>query len=120
MMDQLAMFKKAQEVAQKKAALDKELAAEDFTGTAAEGKVTAHFQYVPIKNPMDPNPDYELTKLEVDDGFFEEASPEDLSSAIKAAYEDGVDACNKAVMKKYETLTAELGQVFGEAGAPKA
>ncbi len=74
MMDQLAMFKKAQEVAQKKAALDKELQEEDFQGTAADGKVTAKFKYVPIKNPMDPNPDYELVDLSLDDAFFEESS----------------------------------------------
>ena len=113
MMDQLAMFKKAQEVAQKKAALDKELQAEDFKGTAADGKVTAHFKYVPIKNPMDPNPDYEMVKLEMDDDFFEESSAEDISAALKEAYTDGVEACNKAVMEKYQSLTAELGEVFG-------
>jgi DNA-binding protein YbaB len=118
MMDQLAMFKKAQEVAQKKAALDKELQEEDFQGTAADGKVIANFKYVPIKNPMDPNPDYELVDLSLDDAFFEESSPEDLSAAIQAAYTDGVDACNKAVMEKYQSLTAELSDVFGGAAPP--
>jgi DNA-binding protein YbaB len=118
MMDQLAMFKKAQEVAQKKAALDKELQEEDFQGTAADGKVTAKFKYVPIKNPMDPNPDYELVDLSLDDAFFEESSPEDLSTAIQAAYTDGVEACNKAVLEKYQTLTTELSEVFGKAAPP--
>jgi len=117
MMDQLAMFKKAQEVAQKKAALDKELQEEEFLGTAADGKVNACFKYIPIKNPMDPNPDYELVDLKLDDTFFEEASPEDLSKAIQEAYADGVDTCNKAVMEKYQSLTTEIGAVFGAAGA---
>lgn len=119
MMDQLAMFKRAQEVAQKKAALDKELQAEDFSGSAADGKVTASFKYIPIKNPMDPNPDYELVDLKLDDAFFEESSPEDLSAAIQEAYTNGVEECNKAVMEKYQSLTSELSDVFGEA-APKA
>lgn len=118
MMDQLAMFKKAQEVAQKKAALDKELQTEDFFGSAADGKVTANFKYIPIKNPMDPNPDYELVSVELDDAYFEETSPEDLSTSIQEAYLDGVEACNKAVMEKYQSLTTELGEVFGGAAPP--
>lgn len=41
MMDQLGMFKKAQEIAQKKKNIENELAKIDYTGTAADGKVTA-------------------------------------------------------------------------------
>ena len=48
MMDQLAMFKKAQEMAQKKQKLDEELKKMDFTGAAEDGKVTGTFKYVPI------------------------------------------------------------------------
>jgi len=48
MMDQLAMFKKAQEMAQKKQKLDEELKKMDFTGSAEDGKVTGTFKYVPI------------------------------------------------------------------------
>ena len=43
MMDQLAMFKKAQEIASKKAAIDKELAEEKIVGTAADGKIEQPF-----------------------------------------------------------------------------
>merc|ERR1719343_397880 len=60
-MDQLAMFKKAQEMAKKKQQLDQELAAETFTGGAADGKVTVSCKFAPSKNPMDPQPDYLAT-----------------------------------------------------------
>jgi DNA-binding protein YbaB len=116
MMDQLAMFKKAQEMAQKKAKLDLELATLDFQGTV-EGKVTAQFKFVPIKNPMDPNPDYEATSFEFDDAFFESASPEELSAAVKEAIDDGIKTTNEAVAKKYETMQADLMAAFG--GGPE-
>jgi hypothetical protein len=48
MMDQLAMFKKAQEMAQKKKQLDEELKKMDFTGKGADGKVTGSFKFVPV------------------------------------------------------------------------
>jgi DNA-binding protein YbaB len=115
MMDQLAMFKKAQEVAQKKQALDKELQEMDFKVTAAGGGVSAVFKYVPIKNPMDPNPDYEMVTLEFDDDYYESVSPEDLSKDIMAAYRSGVEETNKAVMEKYQSLTKDLGEVLGAA-----
>ena len=41
MMDQLGMFKKAQEIAQKKKNIENELAKIDYTGTAVDGKVIA-------------------------------------------------------------------------------
>jgi DNA-binding protein YbaB len=100
-------------VAQKKGELDKELAATSFKGEAADGKVVASFKYVPVQNPMDPNPDYEVISIEFDDAYFEETSPEDLSAAVGDAYRTGVEVCNRAVMEKYATLTAELSDVFG-------
>src|SRR3569623_1777961 len=48
MMDQLAMFKKAQEMAQKKQKLDEELKKMEFPGASEDGKVKAVFKYVPI------------------------------------------------------------------------
>ena len=119
MMDQLAMFKKAQEVAQKKAALDKELQEMEFTGTAAGGKVTSTFKYMPVKNPMDPNPDYEMVSIKFDDGYYDSVSPEDLSNDVKEAFRSGVEETNKAVMQKYQSLTADLGEVLG-GGAPQS
>lgn len=122
MMDQLAMFKKAQEMATKKNKLDVELAEMDFGGVSADGKVKATFKFVPIKNPMDPNPDYEATSFEFDDEWYEAASPEDLSTAIKEAINDGIEKTNAAVTEKYQTLQGDLMSAFGtmegEAPAP--
>jgi hypothetical protein len=122
MMDQLAMFKKAQEMAQKKKKLDDELAAMEFTGTAADGKVTGTFKFIPITNPMDPNPDYEATRFDFDDEWYASASPEDLSVAVKECIEKGIEQTNEAVTKKYETLQGDLMEAFGGAaggsGAP--
>jgi DNA-binding protein YbaB len=119
MMDQLAMFKKAQEMAQKKQKLDEELAAMNFQGTV-EGKVTAQFKFVPIKNPMDPNPDYEAVSFDFDDAFYESATPEDLSAAVKEAIEDGIKTTNEAVAIKYQSMQADLMAAFGgpEGAAP--
>jgi hypothetical protein len=47
-MDQLALFKKAQEMAQKKKQLDEELRKMDFTGTGADGKVKGAFKFIPV------------------------------------------------------------------------
>ena len=114
MMDQLAMFKKAQEMAQKKKELDKELQAMDFQGVAEDGKVKVSFKYVPNSSPMDPNPDYEATQFEFDDEFFESSSPEDLSAAVKAAVESGIDDTNRAVAEKYSVLQSDLMEALGQ------
>lgn len=112
MMDQLAMFKKAQEMAQKKQKLDEELKKMEFEGVA-EGKVRATFKYVPISNPMDPNPDYEAVTFDFDDAFFESASPEEIAAAAKEAVLNGIDNTNKAVAEKYAVLQEDLMAAFG-------
>merc|ERR1719437_335273 len=88
-MDQLAMFKKAQEMAKKKQQLDKELASESFEGVAADGKVKAICKFVPSKNPMDPQPDYQAAGFDFDEEWYESATPDDLSAAIKEAIMNG-------------------------------
>jgi hypothetical protein len=108
MMDQLAMFKKAQEMAKKKQQLDNELAAETFTGSAADGKVTVTCKFAPSKNPMDPQPGYEAQGFDFDEEWFEGASPEDLSAAVKEAYQSGIDVTNKAVQEKYMLLEEDI------------
>lgn len=118
MMDQLAMFKKAQEMAQKKKKLDDELTKIDFTGSSSGATVTGTFKYVPISNPMDPNPDYEAVKFEFDDAFFAAATPTELADAVKEAIKDGIDKTNMAVAEKYQTLQADLMAAFG--GGPKS
>jgi hypothetical protein len=114
MMDQLSMFKKAQEMAQKKAKLDEELTLMNFEGLGAEGKVKASFKYVPISNPMDPNPDYEAIKFEFDDAYFESATPEELSAACKECVLNGIENTNTAVAEKYAVLQADLMAAFGQ------
>lgn len=120
MMDQLAMFKKAQEVAKKKQQLDEELKKMSFKGKSADGKVVGTFAYVPGSNPMDPQPDYEAQAFEFDDAFYESASPVDLSEAVKEAIEDGIKVTNEAVAEKYQALQEDLMEAFGGAmgGAP--
>merc|ERR1712150_101763 len=118
MMDQLAMFKKAQEMAQKKNKIDEELKKMDFSGSAAEGRVTAAFKYVPVSNPMDPNPDYEAVSFSFDDDFYESASPEDLSAAVKECIQNGIEETNKAVAEKYAVLQGDLMEAFGGGQKP--
>ena len=107
-MDQLAMFKKAQEMATKKKKLDDELASETFTGKSADGKVVASCSFSASKNPMDPQPDYKTTKIDLDEEWFDGASPDDISAAVKEALEDGAKVTNKAVEEKYSQLQEDI------------
>ena len=114
MMDQLAMFKKAQEMAQKKKKLDEELMKENFIGESPDGNVKGTFKYVPISNPMDPNPDYEAVKFEFDDAFYESATPAEIAAAVKAAIRSGIEKTNMAVAEKYQVLQEDLMETFGK------
>ena len=118
-MDQLSMIKKAQEIAQKRGKIDEELKKMTFLGESAEGKVKASFKYVPASNPMDPNPDYEAISFEFDDEFFEAASPEDLSSAIKECIMNGIEKTNAGVAEKYSVLQGDLAEAFGAMKKPE-
>jgi DNA-binding protein YbaB len=113
MMDQLAMFKKAQEMAKKKQTLDNELASETFPGTAADGKVTVDCKFSPSKNPMDPQPDYLATKFDFDKDWYEAASPEELSTAVQEAFKSGIEATNEAVKAKYSQLEEDIKALQG-------
>jgi hypothetical protein len=119
MMDQLAMFKKAQEMATKKKKLDEELQKMTFIGDNP-GKVKGTFKYVPIANPMDPNPDYEATAFEWDEAFFAAASPAELAAAAQTAILRGIEQTNVAVAEKYATLQADLMEALGGAAAAAA
>ena len=113
MMDQLAMFKKAQEMSQKKKKLDDELAAMDFKGSDEDGKVTGTFKYIPVTNPMDPQPEYMPEKFEFDNDWYESASPEDIATAVQASIKAGMEECNKAMAEKYSILQSDLMEAFG-------
>jgi len=108
MMNQLAMFKKAQEMAQKKQTLDQDLAKEIFKGSAANGKVTVDCKFSPSKNPMDPQPDYDAVAFDFDEEWYDSVTPEELGTAVKEALLDGIEQTNVAVSEKYEILGKEL------------
>jgi hypothetical protein len=108
MMDQLAMFKKAQEMASKKQKLDQELAKEKYFGTAADGKVTVECKFSPSKNPMDPQPDYDAVGFDFDEEWYDSVTPEELSTAVKEAVIDGIEKTNVVVGEKYKILGEEL------------
>jgi len=121
MMDQLAMFKKAQEMAQKKQKLDTELAQMDFSGTSENEKVVATFKFVPVTNPMDPNPEYETQSFQFDDEWYADASTDDIATACQEALLNGSQTINKAVTEKYQALQSDLMAAFGgDAGAAPA
>eukprot|EP00529_Nitzschia_sp_RCC80_P036965 CAMPEP_0113455496 /NCGR_PEP_ID=MMETSP0014_2-20120614/8406_1 /TAXON_ID=2857 /ORGANISM="Nitzschia sp." /LENGTH=189 /DNA_ID=CAMNT_0000346929 /DNA_START=81 /DNA_END=650 /DNA_ORIENTATION=- /assembly_acc=CAM_ASM_000159 len=117
MMDQLAMFKKAQELASKKKKIDDELAAGTYEGSAADGKVKVVCKFVPSKNPMmEPNPDVEPTSFDFDDEWFESATPEELSAAVQEAINNGVEKTNNAMLERYQDLQASMAAAFAPAG----
>jgi len=120
MMDQMAMLKKAQEIAQKKSKLDQELSAMDFVGQSTDAKVKVTIKYVPSKNPMDPTPEYDPVSFEFDDEWYEGVSTEDLSTAVKEAIVDGMTNVNKGAEKKYAVLQSDIAGVFGGAAPPQS
>ena len=113
MMDQLAMFKKAQEIATKKRKLDEDLQKMIFTGTSSNNHVTVTMKYVPVINPMDPNPEYESTKFDFDDEYYNTVSTDDLAKDIQDAIVNGIEATNKMVAEKYSTLQSDLMEALG-------
>ena len=122
MMDQLAMFKKAQEIASKKNELDKELAAENIVGEAADGNIKISVQYVPPQLPMNPTPGYEAKSVDIDEAYLKEVSCEDLSAALVEAIRNGEKEAMERVAVKYKSLEEDmqgiLGGMAGGAAAP--
>jgi hypothetical protein len=116
MMDQLAMFKKAQEIATKKKKLDEELTKETFVGTSSDGSnVKVSMKYVPVQNPMDPNPEYESIQFTFDDGYYNNVSTDDLAQDIQDAIMNGIENTNKMVAEKYKALESDLREALGGA-----
>eukprot|EP01083_Nonionella_stella_P052205 138593_1 len=113
MMDQLAMFKKAQELAQKKNQLDKELAEEKITGTAADGKIEIEIKYIPPQLPANPTPGYEASGVSIDEAYLGEVSAEDLSSALVEAIRDGEQRATERVGEKYKSLEEDMKNIMG-------
>jgi len=117
MMDQLAMFKKAQAMASKKKELDAELSKMTFEGQSSNGKVTLQMKYVASMNPMDPNPEYDPQDFVFDDEWYESCTPEELSVASKEAIEDAIKKTNEAATEKYAVLQEDLMAAFGQGGS---
>ena len=113
MMDQLAMFKKAQELAKKKTELDKEIADMDIIGSAADGKVKITVQYVPAQLPVNPSPGYDAVNVDIDEDYLNEVSSEDLSAALVEAIRSGEAKANELVAEKYKTLEADMAGMLG-------
>ena len=122
MMDQLAMLKKAQEIASKKMEIDKELAKMEHVGSAADGKVTISVKYI-APAPMQ-QPGYEPTSVKIDDEWMTGVSVEELNSALSEAMLSGLRAATEATAEKMQILTNELGEVMqsmqGGGAAPAA
>jgi DNA-binding protein YbaB len=113
MMDQLAMFKKAQEIAKKKNDLDKEIAEMDIIGSAADGKIKVTVQYVPAQLPVNPSPGYDAVKVDIDEEYLNGVSCEDLSAALVDAIRSGEAKANEVVAEKYKSLEAEMTEILG-------
>lgn len=118
MMDQLAMFKKAQEIASKKAAIDKELAEEKIVGTSADGKIEVTVQYIPPQMPANPTPGYEASDVNIDADYLADVSPEDLSTALVEAIRAGEQKAAERVGEKYKSLEADIQGIMGGMAAP--
>jgi DNA-binding protein YbaB len=119
MMDQLAMFKKAQEIAQKKGEIEKELQLINFEGKSENGKVECTMKYLPSGNPMDPQPEFEVQGFDFDDEWFESAAPEQLATAATEAYRAGVQATMTGSEEKFKALAADLQEMMGGAAGPQ-
>lgn len=113
MMDQLAMFKKAQEIATKKRKLDEELQKMTFEASSSNDNVKVTMKYIPVTNPMDPNPEYESTNFDFNDEYFASVSTEELSEDIKNAIMKGIETVNQNVAEKYATLQSDLMEALG-------
>eukprot|EP00986_Skeletonema_menzelii_P013451 scaffold7852_cov151-Skeletonema_menzelii.AAC.16 len=113
MMDQLAMFKKAQEIATKKKKLDDELSNETITGTSAEGNIEITVKYVPPQLPANPTPGYEAAAVSINEDYLKEVKAEDLSVALVEAIRDGESKATARVAEKYKELEEDMKNIMG-------
>lgn len=118
MMDQLAMFKKAQEIAAKKGEIEKELKLINFEGKSENGKVEVTMKYLPSGNPMDPQPEFEVQGFDFDGEWFEGAAPDEISTASTEAYRAAVQATMTGSEEKFKALAEDLQAMMGGAAGP--
>lgn len=112
MMDQLAMFKKAQEVAKKKADLDKELQQTDIVGAAAEDKIKVTVKYMPAQLPVNPNPGYDVVAIDIDEGYLADAACDDLNEALVEGIRAAETKATEMVAEKYQALQNDMAEML--------
>lgn len=117
MMDQLAMFKKAQELSQKKNEIDKELANEKIVGTSSDGNIMVTVKYIPPQLPVNPTPGYEAAEVDIDEAYLESVSAEELSASLVEAIRNGEVRAAELVGQKYKVLEEAMKSIMG-GGAP--
>ena len=112
MMDQLAMFKKAQEVASKKKELDKELQQTDIVGLAAEDKIKVTVKYIPAQLPANPNPGYDVVAIDIDEGYLADVACEDLNEALVEGIRAAETKAMQITAEKYQALQDDMQQML--------
>ena len=112
MMDQLAMFKKAQEVAKKKADLDKELQQTDIVGAAADDKIKVTVKYVPAQLPVNPNPGYDVVAIDIDEGYLADVACDDLNEALVDGIRAAETKATEMVAEKYQALQNDMAEML--------
>jgi len=110
------MFKKAQELAQKKKKLDDELANETIMGTAADGNIEITVKYIPPQLPANPTPGYEAAAVNINEEYLSQVSSEDLSVALVEAIRDGEKKATERVGEKYKELEEDMKGIMGGFG----
>jgi hypothetical protein len=65
---------------------------------------------------MDPQPDYDTIGFDFDEEWYQSASPEDISAAVKEAIMNGIEKTNAAVVEKYKVLEEDLKGAMGVLG----
>jgi DNA-binding protein YbaB len=106
-LDQMAMLKKAQEVAMKKMAMDKELSQISFVGEGgAGGKVKATVKYVPPP-PMQ-QPSYEGSAITIDETFLQSSNVDELGEAITEALSNAYQKASSEVTTKMTEFAFQM------------
>ena len=112
MMDQLAMFKKAQEVAKKKGDLDKELQQTDIVGAAADDKIKVTVKYIPAQLPANPNPGYDVVAIDIDEGYLADVACDDLNDALVEGIRAAETKATQMVAEKYQALQNDMAEML--------
>lgn len=108
------MFKKAQELSQMKNDIDKELAEEKITGSAADGNIEITVKYVPPQMPTNPSPGYEASDVTINEEYLASVSAEDLSSDLVEAIRAGEKSAMDLVGEKYKALEGQMKEIMGQ------